>query len=287
MTTSAEAKNLERLERWMLAVVMHPKGASGGVAAPGARGLLPAAARDLETVVTRSRQLSALDRLGIYAEMYYLRLLEVLAAEYPTTRTVLGARRFAQACRAYLERHPSTDRTLQSLSVDFPKFLKRRLRGQKGARLAVDVARIERAMEEVFDAPRAEPLKFEQLKKIPADQWGTLRLKLTPALRLLALNCAANEYMAALRSRRKARAPAARPSFVIVYRNRLRAWRMTVTREQFALLGLLGKGWPIGRAVYQSCRHMRVRPERLSTMLSEWFRDWSAAGLLVEIAGPI
>ena len=278
--------NLGRLQRWLQAVVMHPNGAAGGIAGPGARGLIPEAARDLETVVTCSKQLSALDRLGIYAGMYYLRLLEVLVAEYPTTRTLLGAQKFEHACRAYIEHHPSTERTLQSLSVDFPKFLKRRLRGLKGARLAVDVARIERAMEEVFDAPRAEPLKFVELRKIPADRWGALRLKLTPALRLLALDCAANEYMATLRTQRKARPPAARPSFVIVYRHNLRAWRMTVTREQFALLGHLGRGQPIGRAVYLSCRQMRVRPERLQALLSEWFRNWSAAGLFIEIGDP-
>ena len=53
--TCAERPELERLERWMQAVVMHPQGAARGVAAPGARALLPTAARDLESVVTRSQ----------------------------------------------------------------------------------------------------------------------------------------------------------------------------------------------------------------------------------------
>jgi hypothetical protein len=280
----AEAPQLDRLERWLQAVVMHPQGAERGLMAPGARGLMPNAARDLEAVVTRSQRLTALDRLGIYAEMYYLRLVEVLTAEYPTTRTVLGADRFDQACRAFIARHPSTQRTLQSLSVDFPKFLKRYLRGRKNARLAVDVARVERAMEEVFDAPRVEPLGFVTLKKIPPGRWGDVRLTLTPALRLLALDCPADAHMTAIRSRRRVRAPGARPSFVIVYRHNLRAWRMTVTREQFQLLELLGRGLPIGRAVYKSCRKLRVRADRLPALLSGWFQNWSAEGLFVGLA---
>jgi hypothetical protein len=277
---------LERLERWMQAVAMHPRGAAHGLRAPGARALLPMAARDLESVVTRSQQLTALDRLGIYADMYYLRLIEVLTAEYPTTRTILGAQAFEEACRAFIARHPSTKRTLQSLSAGFPLFLKRHLRGRRRARLAVDVARIERAMEDVFDAPRAAPLGSEALERIPADRWGDVRLTLTPALRLLALECPADAYMTAVRTRRKARAPGARPSFVIVYRHNLRAWRTTVTREQFRLLELIGKGWPVGRAVIRSCRHLRVRADRLPALLSRWFRDWSAAGLWVGIAEP-
>jgi hypothetical protein len=281
-----EASQLDRIERWMQAVVMHPRGAAHGLGASQARKHLPQAAHNLESVVTRSRQLSALARLGIYAEMYYLRLVEVLTAEYPTTRTVLGGEAFEASCRAFIARHPSTERTLQTLSVRFPDFLARYLKGRRNARLAIDVARIERAMEDVFDAPRAEPLGIEALNKLPAESWGGSRLTLTPALRLLELGCGADAYMTAVRSRRPARAPRPKPTYVIVYRHNLRAWRLKVSREQFELLCLLGKGWPIGRAVYRSCRHMRVRADRLPALVAGWFRDWSAAGLFVGLTPP-
>jgi hypothetical protein len=272
---------LDRLERWMQAVVMHPDGADRGVRAPGAARLLPEAARDLETVVTRSKALTALDRLGIYAEMYYLRLIEVLTAEYPATRTILGEPAFKRACRAFVARNPSMTRTLQSLSTRFPQFLARHLKRQRSARLAVAVAHIERAMEEVFDAARAEPLSYEVLKGIAPDRWGEVRLTLTPALRLLKLQCDADAYMTAMRSHRPLRVPRAREAYVIVYRHNLRAWRMTLTREQFHLLKGLADGLPIGRAVYKSCRNMRIKAERLAVVLSRWFRNWSAEGLFV------
>jgi len=281
------ASELERLQRWMQAVVMDPHGAARGLATVRARTLMPGAVANLESVVTRSRRQTALERLGVYAGMYYLRLIEVLTAEYPTTREVLGAEAFDRACRVFIARHPSTQRTLQSLSVGFPRFLKRHLKGRRNARLAVDVARIERAMEDVFDAPRAEPLGHEALRTIPAESWAEVRLKLTPALRLLALDCPANEYMTAVRARRRVRTPRARPAYVMVYRHRLRAWRMTITREQFTLLTLLGKGQPIGRAVYRSCRSLRVPGQRLPVLLSEWFRAWSAAGLFVALELPL
>jgi Putative DNA-binding domain len=88
---------LARLERWMQAVVIHPAGAEAGVQSPAARALLPRAARDLESVVLPSRSQSSLERLGIYAHMYYARLLEVMTAEYPTTRRLLGETRPSSA----------------------------------------------------------------------------------------------------------------------------------------------------------------------------------------------
>jgi hypothetical protein len=168
----------------------------------------------------------------------------------------------------------------------FPAFLARHLHDRRNAYLAVGIARIERAMEDVFDAPRAEPLSYEALKRIPAQSWGSVRLTLTPALRLLELDCDADGYMTALRARRPGRAPRARPAYVIVYRHNLRAWRLKVSKEQFELLRLIGKGWPIGRAVYRSCRHLRVRAERLPELLAGWFRNWSAEGLFVGIRLP-
>ncbi|MGH8313562.1 MAG: HvfC/BufC family peptide modification chaperone [Steroidobacterales bacterium] len=281
MADASTAMPLDRLERWMQAVVMHPGGAEKGIRAPGAARLHPQAALDPEALITRSKALTALERLGIYAEMYYLRLIEVLTAEYPTTRTILGEPEFDRLCRAFVARNPSTTRTLQTLSSRFPQFLARHLRGRRNARLAVAVARIERAMEEVFDAPRAEPLSHEVLKRIAPERWGAVHLALTPALRLLELDCDADAYMTAVRSRQPLRTPRARPAYVIVYRHNLRAWRMALTREQFLLLKALADGAPIGRAVYASCRTMHVSAERLAALLSRWFRDWSAEGLFV------
>ena len=98
--------------------------------------------------------------------MYYARLVEVMTAEYPTTRQILGDDVFERACRRYVERHPSTARTLQRLSTGFPAFLTRHLPAGRRNALAVDVARIERAMEDVFDAPLGMPLTHAQLAAI-------------------------------------------------------------------------------------------------------------------------
>ena len=57
-----------------------PSGAEAGVRSREARSLISEAARDLESVVLPSKSLSSAERLGIYAHMYYARLIEVMEA---------------------------------------------------------------------------------------------------------------------------------------------------------------------------------------------------------------
>ncbi len=47
--------------------------------------------------VLPSKALSSVERLDIYAYMYYARLIEVLENEYPTTQQFLGADPFRRA----------------------------------------------------------------------------------------------------------------------------------------------------------------------------------------------
>jgi hypothetical protein len=80
--------------------------------------------------VLPSKTLTSLERLGIYAHMYYARLIEVMEGEYPTTRQLLGEHDFAAACRRFIAKHPSRTRTLNSLSRSFRISWRRRCRGR-------------------------------------------------------------------------------------------------------------------------------------------------------------
>ena len=274
---------LATLERWMQAVVMHPDGAAAGVRAPRARRLLPVAAHRIEAVVLPSQALSSVERLDIYAQMYYSRLLEILVAEYPVTRQVLGPETFARIAREFLARHPSRSRTLNLLSAKFPAFLARRLpRGRRNA-FAADVARIERGMEDVFDAPLAEPLSAARFAAIGAEEWRRVRLRTNPALRLFELRYPVNDYMNAVRAGKKPRIPRARRSFAIVYRRALQVYRRDQDPAQWRLLGALVAGRTLAHAVRVAIRGRRMSAGRLAGMLGGWFREWAAAGLFVDV----
>ena len=272
---------LETLERWMQAVVMHPQGAEAGIRDRAARALLPEAARTPESIVLPSRTLTSLERLGIYAHMYYARLVEVMESEYPTTRRLLGERAFAAACRRFIAKHPSRTRTLNSLSAKFPDFLARTLprTGRNG--LAADVARIERAMEDAFDAPAASPMTAAQFAAIGAGDSSRRTLRVTPALVLLKLRYPANAYMSALRRGEKPRLPRPRATHVIVFRRGYQVFRRDQEPEQWKLLRSLAGGRPLGAAVRAAVAG-RASADRVASRLGKWFEEWAAAQLFVQ-----
>jgi putative DNA-binding protein len=276
------AERLETLERWMQAVVMHPQGAEAGVKARSARALVAAAARDPGSVVLPSKSLSSIERLGIYADMYYLRLIEVMEGEYPTTRQLLGEDGFAAACRRFIAKHPSRTRTLNSLSSRFPDFLARTLARTARNGLAIDVARIERAMEDAFDAPRAEPMTAAQFAAIGAGDWNRATLRVNPALVLLKLRYPANAYMTALRRGEKPRLPRPRATHVIVFRRGYQVFRRDQEPEQWKLLESLVAGKPLAAAVRTSIGGRAASADRVAKRLGKWFEEWAAAHLFVQ-----
>src|SRR5579864_3495672 len=62
-----------------------------------------------EALVRGDRRLSAIDRISIYANAYFYRLLDCLCEEYPATFAVVGSDNFATLARDYLQACPPTE----------------------------------------------------------------------------------------------------------------------------------------------------------------------------------
>ncbi|MBI3301226.1 MAG: putative DNA-binding domain-containing protein [Deltaproteobacteria bacterium] len=129
-------------------------------------------------------QLGPEERIDIYAQMYCARLLDVLREDFPRVAAILGCERFGEVARAYLARHPSTHPSLRCLGCHFMTFLDTRPEIVSLPFLS-DLARLEWARLEVFDAPDAEPLRMEHLQSIAPHEWPDLRFHLIPAFQVL------------------------------------------------------------------------------------------------------
>jgi hypothetical protein len=128
--------------------------------------------------VTGDRALGPGERLDIYAGMYRTRLLEVLREDFPRILAIVGDDTFtALGCR-YLARVPSTRGSVRHLGHRFADFLA--TEPTTPAFLA-DLARLEWARVEVFDAADAAPLRLADLQSVPADAWPALKLRPIPA----------------------------------------------------------------------------------------------------------
>src|SRR5262245_12156156 len=209
---------LDELQRWMQGVITHPGGVAAGIASDEARQQIALVPEQAERVVTRSQALTAIERLQIYHHAYFSRLLECLREEYSVLAAALGSELFDAFAVAYLEAHPSRSYTLGRLGAKFPEYLaETRPRdmatvedGPAWPEFMIDLARLERVVNEVFDGPGAEGqplLDGERLRSIPPERWPETRLVCVPCLRLLKLSHPVNEYFTAIRKGGKPAVP--------------------------------------------------------------------------------
>ena len=145
---------------------------------------LPSARAAVEELVVGDARLSAVDRLDIYARMYFVRIHDVLVEELPRTAALLGGEAFHGLVTDYLQACPPNQPSLREVGARLPAFLATHACAAERPWLA-DLARLERARLEVFDGPDAAPLRLTALRAVAPERFGALRLRLVPSHRLL------------------------------------------------------------------------------------------------------
>lgn len=269
--------DLDRIERWMQAVFTHPDGAEAGLQSAEAQQCLPADMQTLDGQVLPSKNLTVTERLSIYANMYYWRLIDILADEFPTVHHLLGAEHFTDVVKDYLERHPSKSYTLNQLGSRFPGYLESEARELQDQNFVAAVARVERAMEDVFDEHYIEPITLDDLSALTAGGLADINLQINPALRLFELDYPVNEYITAVRDDRHMDIPSPDKTFVAVYRSNYRPLRIDLEPQRYALLSYLQQGKSLGEAL-ELCMSV-FDGDGLASSLENWFMDWAADGL--------
>ena len=119
-------------------------------------------------------------RIRVYADAYHLRLRDVLREDFPRVAAILGPEQFDEVVRDYLEAFPSEHPSVRHLGRALAEFL--RCRNDMPKCLA-DLAELESARVEVFDAPDAECATLNDLVSIPLDSWPAIRFAPIPAMR--------------------------------------------------------------------------------------------------------
>jgi hypothetical protein len=282
--------SLASLERWMQALLTHPAGPRAGAVSPEARAALRA---EIPDVFLPSRELSSEARVGVYAEMYFARLIEVLEEEFPALVRLLGHERAHALFRAYLIAHPSRHYSLNVLGRALEGFV----RDECGAldlesrAFAVELVRLERVLQDVFDAPASETLAADALAALPPERWANARLVPIPAFRLLAFEYPTNAWYQAFRDASSSDGsgdaaprpvPPREPSWTALFRQDGRVWRMDLSRAQHALLAALAAGQALEPALATLARDGFALNE-LAPELQGWFRTWAAEGFFARV----
>ena len=271
-----EAFDFETFQRWMLTAISHPDGLSGGLRA--AHHIVPVSEDTLADVVEPSEHLTARERLGIYADMYFWRLVDILAEDFEAVRHAVGPDAFYDLAVAYLVAHPSRSKLLNGLGCHLGRFLAETPLEVPHRAFVAELARFESSLEDVFDAPHAEPLSAAQVQAIAPERWGGARLTLVPALRLHSFSWRVNSYFQAVMDDEHPKIPEPQPSWVVVYRSQFKVWRMHLTVQQHTLLSSLESGLTLGEALTACASLPGTDVEALVDALGGWFQEWAAEG---------
>ncbi len=136
--------------------------------------------------VTGTAKVSAETRLAIYYDASRLRLLEALASNYPVLRAWIGEEEFENIGIAYVAAHPSRHFSIRWFGDRLPEFLATTPPWDGKSALA-EMAALEWALSEAFDAEDGTIIGVEDMAGIPADAWPDMRLHFHPSAQRLDL----------------------------------------------------------------------------------------------------
>jgi hypothetical protein len=223
---------LKQLQRLLYRLITAASGVGEGLASERR---MPAGG--LDSIVRGDDRLSAEDRVDIYANMYFYRLLDVLKEDFPATLRVLGDDNFHNLATGYLLEYPPTEPSVMYCGRYLPAFLHGHHLRERAAYIA-DLAALERALVEVFHGPDAAVLEADRLRAIAPEKWPALKMRTHPAVQILKLEYRVAELLRAVEEGREWKPAGAGANQVIAWRRDARVfYRELEKAEARALQG--------------------------------------------------
>ncbi len=267
MTPQTSTPSLEQLQHWLQAVIMHPGGVEGEM---------------IEQVILPSSRQSSAERLAVYSSAYYLRLVDCLREFVPCLRFAMGDEVFDDFALAYLQQHPSQSYTLHHLADQFANFLSdtRPVGGdqQPGWEdFFVDLARLEHAIEVVFDAEGPEepsPSGRGQGEGLTSQS----NISFVPGFQLLAFRYPVSSFYTAWKRDQRPQLPSPGQQQIALFRRDYIVRRHELTSVQYELLTALQAGATLEESLARAAPlalASNESPDSLAVNLRDWFEHWT------------
>lgn len=215
---------------------------------------------------------------AIYYDSYRLRLAEFLSNDFPVLRNYLGEEMFGRLVEEYIESTPSRHRNARWYSTRLRDFMCETAPWQNSPN-AIDLAQLEGALADVFDAADAPLVGVESLRKISLEDCPNLVLEFHPSVMLIDLGAGTAEIYEALAWGREPQKTKAGRISILLWRNEGQTrYRRLEEDECLALREAKER-----KRLAEICAHMafqanhKAASERAASFLSQWFAD----GLIV------
>jgi hypothetical protein len=238
---------------------------------------------DLEDRLRADRAIPAQQRLRVYANAYFARIHAVLRDDFGALHATLGDDAFHDLAKLYLIAHPSRTFSLRFVGEHLPAFLAGPV-GEPFRRRwpsAADLAALERAISDVFDAPDAPVLSRDALAAVPAERWEGLRFELIAAWQLLRLDWPVHRTRQAWEA--EVRLPSLEPAttWILVHRRGEQVLHRTLSDLEAHALECVEEG----RALGDVCARVAEvtgqveAPVQVFKFLERWLADEVLSGL--------
>ncbi len=238
------------------------------------------------TFVTGNSRLSAAQQVDIYREQFFLRQEGTLREDYPGLQGIIGKEATQIFFRRYLAEFPPSTPLLRDVGVNLPAFAAKYDAFPPERRdLAVEMARYELQLVDVFDGPDAPPLDPAKLTAMAEDDWNTARIVLHPLVARLSLSYPVHRLRVTIKNGEDVNLPdAPSPVHIILFRQDFIPRYEELSSEAYALIGALGEGLPLVPALERVAETLPTeRQEYVVSKIGAWFQTWTAWGIIVDI----
>jgi Putative DNA-binding domain len=251
--------NLAHIQRRVSALIMQQRFVDGN--------------HEIGQLIAPNARLSSRERLEIYHDQYWARILSSFTEDFEGLRAVLGERKFQTVARAYLTACPSTSFTLRNLGSLLEPWAEANERMfSPFSRLALDMIRLEWAHIDVFDSPSKPPLDSPEVP-----------LALQPYIRLLTVHHAVDDLLLEARAiagelppRKRIAQYASQTRIVhlVVHRWDNSVYYKTIEPEAHGLLTAIASRQSLHDAVASLPDNLQFET------VQQWFTEWAQAGWL-------
>jgi hypothetical protein len=260
---------LADLQKLLYRLIVAPSGVDEGLAREASIGC-----GGLEAVISGDDRLSARERVAIYADAYFYRLLDVFKEDFPATLAALGEAHFHNLVTAYLIEYPPTEPSIAFAGCHLAEFLRQHPLGDQ-APFVADLALLERILIESFHAADAAPLEAAAMSAIAPAEWPTLTMKLHPASRLLELEWHVEQVLRAVEHHESWKGPTHGPVSLLVWRRNTEVFYRAIESPERAALMIARDGAPfaeICEAIASMSNGGDPAP-LINELLSRWLSD--------------
>lgn len=237
------------------------------------------------TYVVGNTQVTAEERLNVYAEAYRLRLIEVLGNEFPGLRALVGEQGFEVLAQGYIQSSPSSKFNVRWYGAGLADFLGSVETWMKDPALA-EMAAWESAMSLVFDARDESTMTIADIATVAPADWPAMTPVLQNALLCMSLrwNVAAIRKAVDEMMDIPTLSTLEIPEHRLVWRKELTVYHRMLEPDEAWAIQALGDKLCFGELCAGLCRwhDEEAIPFRAAALLRRWVED----GLISEFRLP-